>query len=179
MEVKCSLSLPQTLVIDTCNIATCFAVDLRAIQDVWIVGDQFLREVYHSYTALKEAADRSQPRRHRPYLLDYYKVSSHVMGTTNGIRSTAARIQNCIIRQINACKTMPRMVIIIPDNDIIKHNSISFYDYGAKKMCEMIVSWLVNNINKAITGRREDMKHLKPGSVMQGEPKNDVSTEER
>ena len=126
---------------------------------------------YHSYSTLRQLAENSNPKRQRPYLLNYYRVSSHVMGTINGIKSPAARIQNCLAKQINDCKYMPRMIVILPDNDIIKHSNIDFLDFGARKMCEAILPWLVNMNNKMILAHREDMKRLKPGAVLAGEPK--------
>ena len=93
------------------------------------------------------------------------------MGDVNGIRSTAARIHNCLVRQLNECKNMPRMIIVVTDNDIIKGIAQDFCDYGAKHLCERVISWLVNTNNKAITARREELKRMKPGSVMAGEPK--------
>ena len=63
------------------------------------------------------------------------------------------------------------MIVFIVDYDIIKGSTIDFFDYGARRMCEVITAWLVNNCHKAVQGMREAMKKLKPGSVLTGEPK--------
>ena len=148
-----------------------FSVEGSVIQQVWIVGDEFLQKNYHSYTTLREMAFSNKPNRRPLYLLDAYTVSSHILGNANGIRSPATRIQNCLVRQLNMCKSMPHLIIIVPDNDIIKTSAIKFFDFGAKKMCEEITSWLIRENDRAITARKDSLRRIKRGATMPGEPK--------
>ena len=147
-------------------------MDIKAVQDVLIIGDSLVDSIYHSYSKLKREAEMAKPSPCRgPYVLDYYNVSCKVMGSINGITSTAARIQNCLIHLLNHCKTLPRFIIVIPDNDILKHCTVDIFDYGAKLVCEEIVAWMVNELDRAVESRKEDMKRLKKGSVLAAEPK--------
>ena len=142
---------------------------MKAIQDVWLIGHEFLHETYHSYSTLRQQAEADN--RECPYLLDYYNISCHTMGELNGIRSASARIHNCLVSKLNGCKTFPQFIIIVPDNDIIKSSSVDFFDYGAQTVSETILSWLIHNNEKIIAAQKEKMRKLKKGSVLAGEPK--------
>ena len=107
-----------------------------------------------------------------PYLLDYYRTSSHVTKEdANDTESSSARIQNCVVRQLNLCHSMPRFIIVIPDYDILSDQKTKFFDYGARKMCDEITDWLINAIEEEVFKRKNLMKKIRPGSVMAGEPK--------
>ena len=45
---------------------------------------------------------------------------------------------------------MPRLILIIPDNDILLSNLnvVDQYDYGACHICNEITKWLVDNIER-------------------------------
>ena len=178
MEVQCSLHLSLTVVCTVvCTVIYLFktnlpllAVDLSAISNVWIIGDEFLRMIYHTFMLMQRSACLNNLGRN-PYLFEHYNVSRHVMGNSNGIRNPAARIQNTIVQQLNSCKTMPRFIVIIPDNDILKHSSVEMFDFGTRVMIEGIVAWMVNEIEHVVLTHREKMKKVRKGSVMAGEPK--------
>ena len=63
------------------------------------------------------------------------------------------------------------MIIVIPDNDMVKGSIDEMYDYGASEICHTISSWLVHEVNKNVSSRKEAMKKIRKGSVMRGEPK--------
>ena len=146
-------------------------MNITAVQDAWLIGDSFLRSTYHCYSAMHKKAKLVNAE--GLYLTEHYNISSHTMGDANGIRIAAARIQNAAIHQLNNCKTMPRMIIIFPDNDLVKNNqtSVDFFDYGARAICEAITDWLVSEVDDAILERRTAMKKIRRGSVLRGEPK--------
>ena len=113
----------------------------------------------------------SSPKLTTPYMLDQYTVSSHIMGEINGISSPAARIQNCLIRQLDKCQTLPRFIVFVPDNDIIKSSTIDFYDYSTRKMCDEITKWMAEDFINKISKRKSELLKVKGGAVLPGEPK--------
>ena len=146
-------------------------VKVLAIQKVWILGDTFLQKIYHSYDTLRDRARRSRGKMETPYLLDAYTVSSHVMEELNGIHSPAARIQNCLIHKLDTCKNMPRFIVVIADNDIIKAKKEDFYNFGAMKMSQEITGWMVNEFNDQIKLWKKELREICLGAVLPGEPK--------
>ena len=146
-------------------------MNVQAIQEAWIIGDDFLRSAYHAYSSMYKRMKRAGES--SPYILEHYNTSSHVMGDINGIKLAASRIQNCVVRQLNACKTMPRMIIIIPDYDVLITNLsvIEEYEFGARHICSEITKWLVDEIEDAVNDRKKQMKKIRHGSVMSNEPK--------
>ena len=128
-------------------------MNITAINNVWLIGDDFLADMYDTYTTMKREARMAN--RVAPYLLDFYNVSRHTMGFNNGIRSTIARLQNCVVNELNNCKKLRRMIIIIPDEDILKHHN--FYDFGASLLCDKTLDWLTTEINDAVEDRKAKM----------------------
>ena len=150
------------------------SVNLPAVQDVWLIGDQFLHSTYHQYALMHKKAKMSSSGDVKPpYLTEHYNVTSHTMGDINGITIAMSRIQNCIMSQLNNCKTMPRFIIIVPDNDLLKSNqtTVDIFDYGARKVCDRIATWLALEINDAVLNGHKAMKQIRRGSVMAGDPK--------
>ena len=146
-------------------------VKVTVIQKVWLIGDAFLQRIYHSYGTLRDQARISRGKLKKPYLLDAYTVSSHIMGELNGIQSTAARMQNCLVRQLDTTINMPRYIVFIPDNDVIKGSSGEFYDFGASKMSQEIMAWMIDEYFDQITKRKKELRDISLGAVLPGEPK--------
>ena len=107
----------------------------------------------------------------KPFLFDYYNVDSCTMGDHNGIKSCIARIQNCVSYLLEQASTLPRMIVIIPDNDVVKCYLNDLYEFGAAKIAEELVAWLVHEIDKSVLGRKDEIKKQRKGAVMRGEPK--------
>ena len=149
------------------------SVNLTAVQEAWFVGDEFLRSVYHYYPALQRKLRRQEKQNDGLFIFGYYNVSTYTMGESNGIRIAATRIQNSVVRLLNNCKSMPRFIFIIADNDIIKNNqtSINFFDWGARKACNEITKWLLDEVQDAVIKRKKAMRKILPGSVLPGELK--------
>ena len=147
-----------------------------------MVGDAFLKRTYHVFANLKEETNlRTTGRRQgnsekdanirKPFMSDFYNVTGHYMGENNGIKSCIARIQNTVNDQLESAKTLPRMIVIIADNDVVKDNLKDLYDFGATEISESLCSWLTHETEKIILGRKDAMKKIKKGSVMRAEPK--------
>ena len=57
----------------------------------------------------------------------------------------------------------------MPDWDILK--SDNFFNYGIKEICEANTTWLTNEIERAVTIKKEDMRSIRKGAVIESEPK--------
>ena len=63
-------------------------------------------------------------------------------------------------------KKLRRVLLVIPVRDILDY--INFFDPGK---IGSTIGWLVNNINTALTCKKEDLKHLRLGAIAMNEPK--------
>ena len=76
---------------------------------------------------------------------------------------------NAFIKALNDVKKLPRIVVFVPDWDLVKF--INFYKPGAKDLFATILDWIMRNVDRAVQSKRDSLHHHKPGSVVESEPK--------
>ena len=139
-------------------------------KDVWFIGDEFLRDSFYTYKSIGRQPGTENSGR-IPYLFDYYNVSTYMMNRNCRVRSCIACIQNSLVTELNRnmLTILPCFIIIMPDWDILK--SDNFYNYGIKELCNANVHWLVNEIDRVVSTKKEDMFQSRKGSICISEPK--------
>ena len=140
------------------------------MKDVWLIGDQFLKEVYNKLPAIKNEAVIT--KQEMPYLYRYYDIYSYfqckaIMAANGGL----LRIVNALIEAVNKRPRLLRMIIIFPDKDILDALGREFADDNTYDAVQHLVSWLVNFVDRTITARKEDMYQLRPGMINPSETK--------
>ena len=97
------------------------------------------------------------------------------------VKSAATRIVNCLTKAINdksrakvdpekiTDKFLPRIVVVIPDWDVIKY--IDHDDYGVDEVFGGMIKWMIETMIKTVQDKKDQMMKIKPGSVTPGEPK--------
>ena len=143
-------------------------VNQVAQQDVWIVGDHFLKEVFNSFEAIVQQSIRNE-RRAMPYLHDYYNVKPFWRNFTNSSTEAIPRFFNSLIDAINESNFLPRFITFIPDADLL--HDIPFFGFGSSLVIGKVIGNLVNAVNVEIQNRREQLRKVKPGAVVSGKPK--------
>ena len=139
---------------------------IHALQSVWILGGDFLRELSHMFTSMKTETKREGHK--TLYLHLYYNVHMLLLPQLSNMRSYLARVYNELIKTLNDKSFeyhLPRYLIILLDRDLISKARV--FDYGVTKTLEDIIKWLLININRAIELRKEDMYGKCPGSLTQ------------
>ena len=65
-----------------------------------------------------------------------------------------ARLVNALIKALNNkdLKVLPRMIVIIPDEDLIK--SINYFELGISNILESAIKWVVTNMQRAIKAKK-------------------------
>ena len=135
--------------------------NVPALKDVWLVGDEFLRENCNGLVTLKTAARIN--KRDPPYLHNHYNVTAYYINSSFLIRSALTRIVNAVIEGINAKDHLPKYVFVIPDKDILQ--AMKFWDFGLHILLKGAIKWVVNNITRIFATRREELRHQRAGAV--------------
>ena len=139
-----------------------------AASDVWLVGDQFLRDLYPSLQAARAKAVLD--KKVKPYLYEYYNIIPRFPATNSVIRSTLARIFNEFVSAMNDRTRLPRYVIMLLDKELVE--SADHNNFGIQKILTEMVSWLARNIDKVVDLRKEDIRVKRPGAIASsGEPR--------
>ena len=138
-----------------------------AVNNIWFIGDEFVNKIYHAYPAIKTEAKLAD--KEQPFVFEHFNIRSFTSKPTAVTRSVPAKILNCLIKALNENNKMPKLIVIIPDWDLLKffnHNT-----YGVMELTNEVVTWMVNNMIWAIQLKKETMEKIKPGSIVSGEPK--------
>ena len=115
------------------------------------------------------AADGKEPM---PYLHDYYNISFYMAKQSSLIKNVLTRMFNSLAEALNlnqGANQLLRIILVIPDSDILKF--VNHYTYGVSVITGRCLSWLINNFEREIEAKKEQLRKKKPGSVSQNEPK--------
>ena len=164
MEVECSFYIPVIILISGA---------IKAIKDCWLIGDSFLQDVYKTFMDMKtDAKDGKCPM---PYLYEYYNISYFVENPLSGKYNTLSNLSNSIVRGLNT-KTkaevdyqLPRFIIMLPEDDILKF--INFFMYGVSTITGRCLNWLINEVDRSIEARNDELRRKRAGTVTPNEPK--------
>ena len=90
------------------------------------------------------------------------------------VKHVIARLVNCIIKALNDAKKLPKVMVIIPDWDILKFLDIDPDDEGAFVIIRKALDWILTQIQRVIEAKKDNFQRRKPGSVLSNKPKNDL-----
>ena len=146
------------------NLVICLLLgNVEALMDVWILGDNLLREIFHTFQSLKTSADRSSNRdRHMPYIYSEYNVFFFFMAGSSAIQNFLTKITNVAVEAFNRRDHLPKHIIIIPDEDLII--SLNFFAYGSSYLIGTCVNWLSKQLERMMDARIEDLHSKRLGA---------------
>ena len=129
-----------------------------------MVGDGFLKDNFGTYKSLEYPAFRNK-KITQFYMSNYYNVKNfnNLSAVGASARNAMARLINSTIEALNSSNTLPKMLIIIIDKDLIE--SINLFNYGAYKVLLQVVNWLTRQIDILIRWKRLQILEKRPGAV--------------
>ena len=139
-----------------------------AKEDVWFLGDQFLKNMFQAFTSIDiEAIKNEKPR---PFTFDNYNVKYYWKSfTSSGNPSPAGCTVNSLIDGINGNPHLPKYIIVITDTDLLKR--MTYFKFGASLVIgKALGSWL-GKLMDAVNDRFKVLKKIRSGAVVEGEPK--------
>ena len=137
------------------------AGEIKALRDVWLIGDNTIRELHPVLQQME--SDAFHKRKRKPYLHELYNVKFWYPDIMNYERTAIARITNSLIQGLNTSAYLPRYLIVIPDRDII--DSTKFFNFGSGHIIEENIRWLIREVKRLLLARRENLKNVRPGAL--------------
>ena len=119
-----------------------------------------MREIYDALLDLKKIAKLKW--NNPPYLFQFFNVFGYHQSKTSCVKGMA-RIFNAFIEGMNGRPRLPRFLVFIMDKDFIQN--INFFGFGATRVMEIVLTWLVKEVNKCIKRRKTDLFNVKPGAI--------------
>ena len=97
-----------------------------------------------------------------PYIYEYYNIFCWTQSPIALEKSVLAKIVNSLTDCLNKIHRVPKYLLVIPDKDILDTMNS---ELQAESNLDTQLEWLVNNVHRAITRRREDLKDKRPGAI--------------
>ena len=136
---------------------------MRAVFDLWLVGDTFLRDIWPTLimTNSKAKADNTA----KPYIFDNFNVSPYYARGSSLTKSIVARLHNEVINQLNdKMSAILKYIILMADKDLVEATRVA--GFGCKVVFESILFWLADNLNRSMQIHLEDVQHHKSGAII-------------
>ena len=140
------------------------AADVKALDDCWLVGDEFLKTIHRNLQDWK--SDNAVDNLPTPFLYSAYNIMAWYKSSLPQ-QPHIAHMLNAFLEAMNASPKLPKYIIIIPDSDIIK--GTRHLDFGVVCMLEEQVKWLMAQIFKYILRRCDDLQNKRPGALPNSE----------
>ena len=122
---------------------------MKAIKDVWFLGDSFLHEIFHTFWAMKIWNNPRASAESEPYLHQYYNVKAIHESSPFTRGNTLGKMLNGLITKMNDCEHLPHFLVMIPNGDLV--HAMNHFEYGASTIISRCLEWLINQIDRAIT----------------------------
>ena len=156
---------------------------MPAQKDLWILGDTFVNDNFHALPALNRQTKIDTKA--ALFIYQQFNVRCFNANPTSQVKTTTARIANCLIKALNDKNVddkegnklveqsfnhfLPRIIVVVPDWDIIKF--LDHDDYSVDEVFGNAIRWMIDAMIEAVDDKKRQMKLLRPGSLMPGEPK--------
>lgn len=130
---------------------------MRAVKDLWIIGDHFVRE---AYPFLQQLGDDFKNGQHN-YLFHTYDIYCHYPDFTQ--TNEMAMVRNAAIEAMNKHDRMPSAIIIICGGDFVNEDPLYLPSEIEKK-----IRWILRDITSAISIKKS---LIPPKCFTFGEPR--------
>ena len=93
----------------------CISEPITGYESVWIIGDDFMNNTYNRHF-VHRVTDRM------PYIKENFNVASYYNSDFDAFDMNAySRLRNLFVKAIKEKVLFPKMVIIIPDDNLAKY----------------------------------------------------------
>ena len=118
---------------------------MQGLEKIWIVGDKFCKTTYRqNYQQINPDAANSD----RFYAFSSFEVCDFFSSSfTSHNRSCAGRIINNLIKALNEFNTLPKLVVCVLDNDLVRNIDNGKNMYSRVKR---LAKWLMKEFTKAV-----------------------------
>ena len=142
-------------------------IPVMAWKDLWIIGDQFIHQIYHTLQELNVTTKLKKGN--IPYIYDMYNVKCFTANPLSEIKNVAACLVNALTKALNDAEKLPRLIIVAPDWDLINYINIEHFEADA--VINEVLAWILMNMKRAIKSKQDFLLKKRAGAVAENEPK--------
>ena len=137
------------------------------MNDLWLIGDSFLHSIYHALQKIRMQADIA--KKEHLYIHNYFNVTCYTPNPNSMLRNIMTRFANTLIKASNDTLKLPRFIVVIPDDNIMKPLRYKKEDF--KELVHESLSWIIRQMFRTIKAKKDFLRRRKPGVILAGEPK--------
>ena len=131
---------------------------------MWLLGDKFLADTVGELDHVKYQAARDASSPVPLYISEYFNVHHFHNSQQQAIKLAITRMINSLIEAFAKCKRIPKILIVIPDQDVI--NDLDKFEEDAAHSVMEITRWFIRQIDMVMRRRKADFLERKPGAVI-------------
>ena len=126
------------------------------LEKIWIVGDNFSNNTFSAhYKFATGPSDSHQVRENPFYAFQNYEVCEFSNNSYDSLyRSMAGHIRNSLIKAVNEHNTLPKLIIVILDDDLI-YGVSKKSDLDDHQQLHILTAWLMTEFEKAILAYKD------------------------
>ena len=143
-----------------------FPGEIKALNDFWIIGDDFVMQNYHHFQDIRRAAQVD--RQPIPYIYEYY-VLCFTTAPDALVTDILTQFVNALVFALNDTLKLPCIILVIPGKDIIKY--VDFDESGTRFMHGGALAWIITQMVRFIDAKKDNLLHRKAGAVVVHKPK--------
>ena len=145
-----------------------FAAHIPALYDLWVIGDNFLKDIRCGYQSLQFRAEKD-PEFLPPFIDEMFNVHLYDDPKTLGLTTAVARALACLIDAAQERRRLPKYLLVIMDKDII--NDVKPLDEYAPSVLQDVVRYFVRQVDMIMRRKKINSLDKKPGALTGFTPK--------
>ena len=140
---------------------------MDAINDVWIIGDMFLKESMETFNSMnRQARSNNQQPLH---LFDMYNVKSYWPdATVTGLNRSITPLVDAFNDMGN--QRLPKYIMVIPDKDVLNGlRTATGENFRVSRIIGALIHYIIKQIDLLIERRRQDLASKHTGALIDPE----------
>ena len=141
--------------------------DVKGIDSLWIIGDEFCHRTFAMQFKLRknnslnsdDNTNSKSNNQRKPFIFESYEVEEFSASRySSSVRSVLARCKALLAKAIHQEKVLPKVIVFVHDDDIIKQTNISKEEAKDGEFT-IIVKYLLEEINRLVNDYAEKLPH--------------------
>ena len=117
---------------------------MKGFEKIWIIRDEFTHSSYYQYYR-----DNKHAGTHMTYAFEQFEVLEFLSSKYSNVRSAPCRLRNNLVKAVNDCKEVPKLIVIVVDADITRYIHLRD-DMDRTVAIGKITEWLLRECYRAV-----------------------------
>ena len=123
---------------------------MKGLERIWFISENFGFRSFDQYFKSRNPADYSG------YCMEHYEVSNFMTNKFACLDpSFLSRFRNLLVEGINAQITLPKMIVVVPDADILNAINNGRYREGISKEIRQALNWIMREFYKIVSAHKD------------------------